>query len=148
MASQMYKVASQTNVFVSLRPKEQVIRLTNGMKGIKKGSYVIHLKLMWYTILRSDNKRNNRSTTQKAKGKIRWGKCEYLLGPVLVVSHVFLEELQSNAKFAITVEPENKRLKSRFEQVKELRQKGLATVLIQLTTSFPLPVIGVVQSVV
>jgi hydroxyacylglutathione hydrolase len=52
-----------------------------------------------------------------------------LLGPVLlVVSHVFLEELQSNAKFAITVEPENKRLKSRFEQVKELRQKGLATI--------------------
>jgi hypothetical protein len=32
--------------FVSLRRKEQVIRLTNGMKGIKKGSYVIHLKLM------------------------------------------------------------------------------------------------------
>jgi hypothetical protein len=61
---------------------------------------------------------------------------------------VFLEELQSNAKFAITVEPENKRLKSRFEQVKELRQKGLATVLIQLTTSFPLPVIGVVKCVV
>lgn len=46
MASQMYKVAFQTNVFVSLRPKEQVIRLTNGMKGIKKGSYVIHLELM------------------------------------------------------------------------------------------------------
>jgi hypothetical protein len=46
MASQMYKVAFQTNVFVSLRPKEQVIRLTNGMKGIKKGFYVIHLKLM------------------------------------------------------------------------------------------------------
>ncbi len=60
---------------------------------------------------------------------------------------MFLEELQSNAKFAITVEPENKRLKSRFEQVKELRQKGLATVLIQLT-SFPLPIIGVVKSVV
>jgi hydroxyacylglutathione hydrolase len=34
----------------------------------------------------------------------------------------------SNAKFAITVEPDNKRLKSRLEQVKELRQKGLATI--------------------
>ena len=40
--------------------------------------------------------------------------------------------MQSNAKFAVSVEPQNAALQSRFEKVKQLRQKGLATV-IQLT---------------
>lgn len=35
---------------------------------------------------------------------------------------------QSNAKFALTVEPQNGALQSRAEKVKELRQKGLPTV--------------------
>lgn len=38
------------------------------------------------------------------------------------------EYTMSNAKFALTVEPQNDALQSRFEKVKQLRQKGLATI--------------------
>lgn len=42
----------------------------------------------------------------------------------------FYGYLQSNANFALTVEPQNDALQSRFEKVKQLRQKGLPTVTI------------------
>lgn len=54
--------------------------------------------------------------------------------------------MQSNAKFALTVEPQNIALQSRAQQVKELRDKDQPTVSTKLTCSRTYSLLCVVVS--